>query len=128
MSRVALTFATSLCNLNEGRLRTFFIPWYIRESQEHAQAPMLTTEQIDCIENIESIANDPRFYLEMHFEPGDMQFLKNAAILHKRTAYLDWDDPSEKRHLLRLWLTGHNFSVGDAMLRRGIKASGRANG
>ena len=121
-------FDFPLCNLDGGRLRTFFIPWYIRESQEHAQAPKLTAEQIDCIETIESIANEPRFYLDMHFEPGDMQFLKNAAILHKRTAYLDWDDPGEKRHLLRLWLTGRNFSGGDAMLRRGIKASERANG
>ena len=40
----------------------------------------------------------------MHFAPGDMQFLRNASVLHKRTAYEDWDQPARKRHLLRLWL------------------------
>jgi hypothetical protein len=56
----------------------------------------------------------------MDFEPGDMQFLKNASILHKRTQYEDWDDPRMKRHLLRLWLVEPSFSGGEALLRRGI--------
>ena len=69
---------------------------------------------------IETTANDPRFYLDMDFEPGDMQFLKNASVLHKRTEYEDWDEPERKRHLLRLWLVQPEFSAGDAELRRGI--------
>ena len=58
----------------------------------------------------------------MDFRPGDMQFLKNAAVLHKRTAYEDWDDPARKRHLLRLWLVDPNFSAGDERLRKGVAA------
>jgi hypothetical protein len=59
----------------------------------------------------------------MDFRPGDMQFLKNASILHKRTAYTDWDDPALKRHLLRLWLAQERFSAGDAALRQGVQAA-----
>ncbi|MGD0145118.1 MAG: TauD/TfdA family dioxygenase [Rhizomicrobium sp.] len=113
-------FELPLCRYEDGRLRTFFIPWYIRESQMHAAAPRLTTLQDEAIAFIENAANDPRHYLDMNFEPGDMQFLKNASILHKRTKYEDWDEPERKRHLLRLWLVEPTFSGGHALLRHGI--------
>ena len=57
----------------------------------------------------------------MDFEPGDMQFLKNAVILHTRTEYEDGDEPENKRHLLRLWLTNRRFKDGDAQVRQGIR-------
>src|SRR3546814_13630911 len=44
----------------------------------------------------------------MEFKPGDMQFLHNHTLLHDRTAYVDWDEPEKKRHLLRLWLAAPN--------------------
>ncbi len=115
-------FELPLCRVSDARLRTFFVPWYIRESQQHAAAPRLTTAQQAAVAFIETAANDPAAYLDMDFRPGDMQFLKNAAILHKRTAYEDWPEPERKRHLLRLWLVDPNFSAGDDFLRRGVQA------
>ena len=112
-------FEMPICRMEEGRLRTFFIPWYIRGSQRFEKAPRLTSQQERCVELYESIANDPAFHLNIDFEPGDMQFLKNTAILHKRTEYEDWEDEDAKRHLLRLWLTAYNFS-GDLTLRQGV--------
>ena len=38
-------------------------------------------------------------------EPGDMQFVYNHSQLHDRTGFLDWPDPKERRHLMRLWLS-----------------------
>ena len=113
-------FDLPLCRHDGERLRTFFIPWYIRESQQHAAAPRLSRAQEDAIAFIEAAANDPDAWLDMDFRPGDMQFLKNASILHKRTEYEDFADPALKRHLLRLWLTAPDFSAGDAQLRRGV--------
>ena len=113
-------FDLPLCRYAEGRLRTFFIPWYIRESQQHAEAPRLTPAQAEAVAFIERAANDPALYLDMDFRPGDMQFLKNASILHKRTAYEDFAEPGRKRHLLRLWLAEPSFSAGEESLRRGI--------
>jgi len=40
----------------------------------------------------------------MEFLPGDMQFVHNHTTLHDRTAFEDWPEPENKRHLLRLWL------------------------
>lgn len=103
-----------------GDLNTFFIPWYIRRSQELPDAPRLTAAQEEVVALIERLANDPAFHLDMTFEPGDVQWLKNAAILHKRTEYEDHDEPDRKRHLLRLWLSAPDFTDGDAQLRAGI--------
>ena len=56
----------------------------------------------------------------MEFAPGDIQWLKNSVILHKRTEYVDWDEPARKRHLLRLWLAARDFADGSEVLRRGM--------
>jgi hypothetical protein len=44
------------------------------------------------------------FHLDMHFQVGDLQLLNNYAIAHARTAFEDFEDPAQRRHLLRLWL------------------------
>jgi hypothetical protein len=102
---------------------SFFIGWYIRRSQELADAPRLTEAQLEALALYETIANDPALYLDMNFEPGDIQWLKNSVILHKRTEYQDWPEEARKRHLLRLWLTAGDFKDGDERLRRGVVTS-----
>ena len=100
--------------------RVFYIGWYIRDAQRHAQVPRLTAEQIEAMELLEAIAADPAFFLEMDFQPGDIQLLNNARILHSREAYEDHDDPVQRRHLLRLWLAAHDFSSVEDVLAGGI--------
>ena len=100
--------------------RVFYIGWYIRDAQRHPQVPRLSDAQVEALELIETIANDPEMYLEMTFEPGDIQFLSNAKILHSREAYEDEPEPDRRRHLLRLWLSAHDFSGVDDVLRGGI--------
>ena len=46
----------------------------------------------------------PELYYDMTLKPGDMQFVNNRLLLHGRTDYLEHDDISQRRHLLRLWL------------------------
>jgi hypothetical protein len=111
----------------DGSPRIFFVGWYIRDAQRHPQAPRLTTQQLEALELLEGIANDPSFYLEMDFQPGDIQLLNNAKILHAREAFTDYDDPAERRHLLRLWLTAHNFAAVEDTLRGGIPARQQAS-
>jgi Taurine catabolism dioxygenase TauD, TfdA family len=114
-------FLLPLCRLAERRLRTFYIGWYIRDSQRHAAAPRLSRAQAEAIDLIDAIAADPRVHLDMDFRTGDIQWLKNAAILHARTEFEDHAEPGRKRHLLRLWLTSRRaFADGDAFLQQGI--------
>jgi len=113
-------FSLPVINDVGGSPRVFYIGWYIRDAQRHPQVPRLTGAQIEALDLIESIANDPEFYVEMTFEPGDIQLLSNAKILHSREAYEDHPDPERRRHLLRLWLTAHSFASVDDVLRGGI--------
>jgi len=117
-------FALPVFNDVAGAPRMFFIGWYIRDAQRHPQVPRLTQLQREALDLIESIANDPAFHLEMEFEPGDIQFLANAKILHCREAYEDHDDPGHRRHLLRLWLTARAFTSVDEVLRGDIPKRG----
>jgi len=104
----------------DGAPRVFYIGWYIRDAQRHATVPRLTEEQRDALELIEAIANDPTFHVEMDFQPGDVQLLNNAKILHARESYDDPESVEQRRHLLRLWLSAHDFSSVEAQLRGGI--------
>ncbi len=94
-----------IATFDGAKLETFFIGWYIRNAQLFDSVPKLTDAQRELLEVYEGIANDPSLYLDMHFRPGDVQWLRNAFVLHKRTAYEDFPEPERKRHLLRLWLS-----------------------
>jgi hypothetical protein len=116
-------YSIPICRETDGRLRTFYIGWYIRDSQRHAEAPRLTRAQREVIDLIDEIASDPRIHLDMDFRAGDIQWLKNAAILHARTEFEDHAAPERNRHLLRLWLTSRRaFADGDPLLQRGVPA------
>jgi hypothetical protein len=100
--------------------RVFYIGWYIRDAQRHEEAPRLTAAQREAMQLLEDLANDPVFHVSMDFEPGDVQLLNNAKILHAREAYEDHPNPARRRHLLRLWLVAHQFSSVEATLQQGI--------
>ena len=95
----------SIAAFDGRKLETFYIGWYIRNAQAFDSVPKLTLAQRELLEVYESTANDPALYVDMHFRPGDVQWLRNAFVLHKRTEYEDYPEPDRKRHLLRLWLS-----------------------
>jgi alpha-ketoglutarate-dependent taurine dioxygenase len=100
--------------------RLFYIGWYIRDAQQHADADRLTDTQLEAMALLEEIANDPTVHLQMDFRPGDVQLLNNGRVLHAREAYEDDPDPARRRHLLRLWLAAHDFASLEEGLRAGI--------
>lgn len=93
-----------LAPLNDigGVPRLFYLGWYIRDSQLHDDAPRLTAAQLEAMELLEALANDPGLHVEMDLQPGDVQFLNNGRILHAREAYDDHSEPDRRRHLLRV--------------------------
>ena len=44
-------------------------------------------------EEIDEIAEDPAFHIEMRLEPGEINYLENNAVLHARTELEDSDEP-----------------------------------
>jgi len=93
------------CRYADGKLRTFYHSDYFRSATRHAQVPDFSPLERECLDLYEEIAADPELYFDMDLEPGDIQLLSNHTNLHARTEYEDFDDPAERRHLLRLWLS-----------------------
>lgn len=87
---------------------TRYLRHFIKVAQDIPDVPKLSNKQIEALDLLESIANDPEFCADMEFEPGDVQFLNNFVSLHSRSSYEDHEDPKLKRHLLRLWLSVPN--------------------
>lgn len=98
-------FAIPIFNWYAGKLSTIYLRHYIEEAQRRfADAPRLTSAQIELMDLIDELVNDPAIHLQMAFEAGDMQFLHNHQILHSRNDFENWPDPVRHRHLLRLWI------------------------
>jgi hypothetical protein len=90
---------------HDGHLTVFYQRQYIDSAQRFSDALRLTPEHIAALDLFDSLANDPTVHLRMRLHPGDMQFVYNHGQLHDRTGFRDWPDPTERRHLLRLWLS-----------------------
>ena len=95
-------FELPICRFAGGKLSFFYIPWYIRRAQRHADAPRLSAQQHELLDLIDAVAADPALHLSMRLEPGEINFLKNNTALHARTDYVDHAETERKRHLLRL--------------------------
>jgi len=64
----------------------------------------LSQVQLDAVHEVERLALDPQYRLDMLLEPGDIQLIDNYSVLHSRTNFIDNDEPDAKRLLLRLWV------------------------
>ena len=113
-------FNYPIVTIHDDAFRMLFLGWYIRDSQSLPETPRLAPQELEVVDLLERIPNEPGMALDMQFAEGDMQFLKNSVILHARTDYEDAAEPDEKRHLLRLWLRAPSFRDGDDALRKGV--------
>lgn len=76
----------------------------VAAQRDFPEVPRLTDAQSDAIELLEQLMASEKLCYTMELERGDMQLLNSYVTLHSRTSFEDYDDPDQKRHLLRLWL------------------------
>lgn len=91
------------CCFDGTRLRTFMHVGYFSSVVRHGVE--LDDAAAAALSAWEEVAERPDIHLDMEFGPGDLQLVSNHTVTHARTAYVDHDDPMDKRHLLRLWLS-----------------------
>ncbi|MGH8115129.1 MAG: TauD/TfdA family dioxygenase, partial [Rhodanobacteraceae bacterium] len=97
-------FEIPVFNWHEDRLSTIYQRQYINSAQRFEDAPRLTSAQIEALDLLDGLTNDPALHFTMALQKGDLQFVHNHTLLHDRTAFEDWPEPERRRHLLRLWL------------------------
>lgn len=94
---------------HDGKFSSRHILTHVWAAQEDfPELPRMTEKQIEALEIINKIAEDPKFHFCMMFEPGDIQLLNNHVTYHARTEFEDFEEEDKKRHLLRMWLSVPN--------------------
>jgi hypothetical protein len=97
-------FNIPVFNYHDGLVSAIYQRQYIESARRVPGVPPLTPLQIEALDLLDELANDPKLNLMMELQPGDIQIVHNHTILHDRTAFEDYPEPDRKRHLLRLWL------------------------
>lgn len=70
--------------------------------------PPITEAQAEALDALHYTAE--KHAVEMDLQPGDIQIINNYVVFHARDGYVDGDDPTSKRWLMRLWLHDPNTS------------------
>ena len=97
-------FTIPVYSWHENFLTCIYQRNYIESARRFDSAPELTDQQVEALDLLDDIVNEPEMHLRMRLQPGDMQFVYNHSLLHDRTGFTDWPDAEKRRHLLRLWL------------------------
>jgi len=101
-------FTIPVFNWHQGLVSAIYQRQYIESARRFEGVAPLTPVQVEALDLLDQLANDPNLNLMMELEPGDIQLVHNHTILHDRTAFEDYPEPERKRHLLRLWLAPLN--------------------
>ncbi|KAL6358161.1 hypothetical protein LRP88_08341 [Fusarium phalaenopsidis] len=67
-----------------------------------ANLPTVTPRQMEALDAIEAIAKAAQ--LEIGTKAGDIHFINNLAVLHRREGFVNGEAPRERRHLVRMRL------------------------
>lgn len=101
-------FNIPVFNYHDGLVSAIYQRQYIESARRFPGVQPLSALQIEALDLLDELANDPKLNLMMELQPGDIQLVHNHTILHDRTAFEDYPEPERKRHLLRLWLAPPN--------------------
>lgn len=88
------------------RLDVRLTPNLIRRGYAMAGVP-LDDALAEGLEKLEGLLSDERHWFEFSLKRGEMQFLDNRRCAHYRSAFVDADDPTGKRLLVRAWYRVH---------------------
>jgi len=67
----------------------------------------MSSEERAALDCLEEIAERPDVQLRFRQEPGDILFIHNMAVMHRRDRYEDHADPARRRLLYRMWTNLH---------------------
>jgi alpha-ketoglutarate-dependent taurine dioxygenase len=88
----------------DGRGLTYrYLRYWIESGHDKAGQPLTDTRR-KALDVLDAVLSDPALRVEFALTPGDLFFVNNRWILHNRTAFEDYPEPEQRRHLVRLWL------------------------
>ena len=79
-------------------------PTNIHEGHRNAGRE-LSKEQREALAAVEQVLDTSEMFVQFSLEPGQMLWSNNHWILHNRNAFVDHEDPDQRRRYVRLWLS-----------------------
>ncbi|WP_017318647.1 TauD/TfdA family dioxygenase [Mastigocladopsis repens] len=64
----------------------------------------LSAQQNEALECLETVLNSPSLVHTFTMLPGQILFTNNHILAHERTPFVEWDEPSKRRHMVRMWV------------------------
>lgn len=80
----------------------------IERAHHSGLTPPLTPLQTEALDYLDALAEDAANHVRFRQESGDLLFVNNFVVFHRRDGFTDHGDPEQRRLLLRLWLTVPN--------------------
>jgi hypothetical protein len=87
-----------------GRLSAIYQRQYIDSAQRFVGAPRLSAPQIEALDLLDALTNDPALHFTMTLQAGGHAVRAQPFVAARSYAFVDWPEPARRRHLLRLWL------------------------
>jgi len=110
-------------SFRDGYFACSFLRVLIERAHQSPELPDLTPEQIEALDFLESVAEEESMRLRFRQKPGDVLFLNNWVMLHRRTAFEDHVEAEKKRHILRIWLSMPNSRPLDPLFKDNFGAT-----
>ncbi len=95
-------------SFTDGYFACSFLRVLIDRAHQSDDVPAMSATQVEALDYLESVCERPEMHVRFYQEPGDMMFLNNWITLHRRSEFIDHEEPELKRHLLRVWLSMPN--------------------
>lgn len=95
-------------SFTDGQFAGSMLRVLIERAYAMPELPDMTPLQREALDTLEAVADRDAMHVTFTQAPGDMLFLNNWVTLHRRTAFEDYDDIAERRHILRVWLSMPN--------------------
>ena len=108
---------------HEGRMSAW-LNIQLAELAAEVSGQSFSQAERDALACVEAVANHPDMQLTFKQEPGDVLFINNLAVMHRREKYHDAEDEAQKRVLYRMWINLHRSQPvipQHNALRRGIR-------
>ncbi len=108
---------------HEGRMSTW-LNIQLAELAAEVSGQAFSDAEREALACVESVANRSDMQLTFKQEPGDVLFINNLAVMHRREKYHDAEDEAQKRMLYRMWINLHRSQpviAQHSALRRGIR-------
>jgi alpha-ketoglutarate-dependent taurine dioxygenase len=80
-----------------------YLRYWIEAGHEKVNQPLTASER-RALDVLDDVLKRPELRVEFSLAPGQMYFINNRWILHNRTAFEDYSELAQRRHLVRLWL------------------------